>query len=123
MSKITDLEDNDAFAVNSAAVAAGLKSTVGSKVVFDWSIDEVVHWLVSTGFDDVAEVFGAHGVSGNVLPKITQSALKEMGIQSIGRRVQLHNEIEKVQTVARAEWRRGIVWSNDEYRRPNCRFV
>jgi hypothetical protein len=42
-----------------------------------------------------------------------------MGINSIGRRLAVHNEIIKVQAISRAQWRSEILWSSPEYR-PGC---
>lgn len=118
MSKVYDVAETDA--VQNAADQAGFSTKPGSKVVVDWSVDEVVHWLVKLGFEDVAEVFGAHAVKGSVLPKLSVAYLKEMGLQSIGRRIQLYQQIKKVQAVSRAEWRRGMVWTDNEYRESCC---
>lgn len=115
MSKVSDLNDNDNFAIAAASTAAGFEVSRG-KFVVEWSVDEVIEWLQQIGFQDVVSVFGAHTINGHVLGKLTDSTLKEMGIQSVGRRLALHNEILKVQSISRAQWRSAVLWTMPEYR-------
>lgn len=108
-------DDDDGYAAVVASKNAGIVVKQG-KLPVDWSVDEVVNWLITIGFEDVAQVFGAHSVNGRALPFISDSTLKEMGIQSIGKRIQLRNEVVKMQAIQRADWRRGVVWVGEEYR-------
>jgi len=119
MSKIAVLRDDDKHAVTTASNLQGLEIRQG-KFIIEWSVDEVIQWLVQTGFEDVAQVFAAHQISGAVIAKLTDSAMKEMGIISVGRRLSLYNEIAKVQAISRAQWRSNIIWTSDEYRPGWC---
>jgi hypothetical protein len=49
MSKISDLNDNDKAAVLDASSHAGISANGNGKFIVDWTVDEVVQWLVRTG--------------------------------------------------------------------------
>lgn len=54
-----------------------------------WTADDVCDQLNSNGFDYAATPFTKNQVTGDLLPMITEDHLKEMGIQSIGKRLLL----------------------------------
>lgn len=95
----------------------------GGKMINQWSTDEVINWLNSCGFQDCVPVFQQHLISGPVLPRMTPDLLREMGIQSIGRRIQLQSQIMSIQAKARAQWRNEVLWSETQYRPGDCNGV
>lgn len=124
MSKVAVLNEERGVALATAQVAqiGGFHNPTG-KLVTKWDIHEVCSWLRSAGFDDVVHCFEKHQISGPVLPKLTDAILKEIGVEIVGRRVLLMNEICKVQALARSEWRNSALWSATQYREGPCNNV
>mmetsp|Transcript_13566 Transcript_13566/g.27101 ORF Transcript_13566/g.27101 Transcript_13566/m.27101 type:complete len:248 (-) Transcript_13566:165-908(-) len=92
----------------------------GGKLVVKWTVQEVVNWLNAIGFGQVAPQFQKHAISGPALPKLNDALLKEMGIETVGVRVLLINEVVKIQAIARSEWRNEVVWASEMYRMGPC---
>ncbi|PPQ92793.1 hypothetical protein CVT25_003904 [Psilocybe cyanescens] len=61
----------------------------------EWSVEQVVEWLKSRGFDqDVCEKFIEQEITGDVLLELTVELLKtEIGIMAFGKRVRIANAI------------------------------
>ncbi|XP_070575481.1 deoxynucleoside triphosphate triphosphohydrolase SAMHD1-like [Ptychodera flava] len=55
----------------------------------EWSASDVCKFLVSKGFKDVAQVFRRHDIVGSVLSDITEERLQTLGVEKMGRRLQL----------------------------------
>lgn len=91
----------------------------GGKMINKWSTDEVTNWLNSVGFQDCVEVFQFHSITGAVVPRLNPDLLREMGIQSVGRRIELQSQVMSIQTKARAQWRNEVLWAEPQYR-PGC---
>jgi len=108
----TVLHDND-----HAAVQGGIN---GGKMVNKWTVQDVTNWLNSVGFQDCTQVFQAHSISGSVVPRLNPDLLREMGIQSVGRRMELQAQIVSVQAKARAQWRNEVLWAETQYRPGPC---
>jgi hypothetical protein len=121
MSKVGVLNEHVGTAAAAAhvAAAAGFHNPSG-KMITKWEVSEVCAWLNSAGFGDMSPIFQKHQISGPVLPKLNDAVLREMGVEIVGRRVLLMNEICKVQAMARAEWRNHVVWANPQYREGPC---
>jgi len=63
-----------------------------------WNPTQVIDWMVDTGIDEtVIECFEINDISGAVLMDLQFEDLKEIGIQSFGKRHQLWNAISAVQ--------------------------
>jgi hypothetical protein len=111
----------------SKAVAPLLETKIegpfGGKPIKQWTCDEVIQWVTNVGFQDCAQVFQAHQVTGPALPRLNPSLLAEMGIASVGRRILLMTEITKLQAVDRAHWRAEVLWQDVEYRAGPCNGV
>lgn len=119
MAKVRALDDNMA-AGHATSLVAGSNLNANGKLVTQWTVDEVCDWLARTGYVDLVPFFRKHAVSGPVLPKLSDSLLKEMGIDIIGRRVLLLGEVVKIQAIARSEWRAQVLWSSEQYREGPC---
>ncbi|KAF5387907.1 hypothetical protein D9615_000812 [Tricholomella constricta] len=61
----------------------------------EWSVDEVVDWLKSKGFDqDVCDKFTEQEITGDVLVELDVNLLKtEIGIMAFGKRMRIANAI------------------------------
>ncbi|KAF7432629.1 polar growth protein [Pleurotus ostreatus] len=61
----------------------------------DWSVEEVVEWLRSKGFDqDVCDKFTEQEITGDVLLELDVNLLKsEIGIMAFGKRMRIANAI------------------------------
>lgn len=63
-----------------------------------WNATQVIDWMVDTGIDEsVIECFEMHDISGDVLMGLQFDDLKEIGIQSFGKRHQIWNAIAALQ--------------------------
>ncbi|KAL0950372.1 hypothetical protein HGRIS_010337 [Hohenbuehelia grisea] len=64
----------------------------------EWSVDEVVEWLKSRGFDqDVCDKFTEQEITGDVLLELDANLLKtEIGILAFGKRVRIANAITEL---------------------------
>ncbi|KAL9067470.1 MAG: hypothetical protein Q9157_006808, partial [Trypethelium eluteriae] len=63
--------------------------------VHDWSSHQVAAWMADRGFESsIIERFELNDISGSVLLDLQFEDLKELDIQSFGKRHQLWNEIE-----------------------------
>ncbi|KAK8886157.1 Zinc finger C2HC domain-containing protein 1A [Tritrichomonas musculus] len=65
-----------------------------------WTTDDVCDQLSSNGFDYAVAPFTKNAVTGDLLQMITEDHLKEMGIQSIGKRLLLLQWIRDTAGVA-----------------------
>ena len=73
------------------------RSPVDQVGVRSWSPFDVAAWMVDTGFDDaVVENFRVNDISGAVLVDLKLDDLKELGVQSFGKRHRLWNEIHRL---------------------------
>ncbi|KAF2265688.1 hypothetical protein CC78DRAFT_543202 [Lojkania enalia] len=64
-----------------------------------WTSREVATWMYQNGFDnEVIERFEAHDITGAVLLDLQFDDLKELEIQSFGKRHQLWNKIDTLRT-------------------------
>lgn len=92
----------------------------GGKMINKWTVDEVANWLNSCGFNDCVQVFQAHSITGAVVPRLDPDLLREMGVQSVGRRIELQSQIVTVQAKARSQWRNEVLWAEEQYRAGPC---
>ena len=65
-----------------------------------WSPQQVADWMYASGFDDsVVEKFETNDISGAILMDLQFEDLKELGIQSFGKRHRLWNEIRNLRGI------------------------
>lgn len=80
---------------NIASAVAHLDSTE----VRAWTSQEVATWMYQNGFeDDIIDRFEAHDITGAVLLDLQFDDLKELEIQSFGKRHELWNQIDLLRT-------------------------
>lgn len=64
-----------------------------------WTSQEVATWMYQNGFeDDIIDRFEAHDITGAVLLDLQFDDLKELEIQSFGKRHELWNQIDSLRT-------------------------
>ncbi|KAH2919506.1 hypothetical protein KXW73_002600 [Aspergillus fumigatus] len=65
----------------------------------NWTPRDVVRWLQYNGFDDsIMETFYVNDISGSILLELQAQDLKELGIQSFGKRHRLMSSIQSLQS-------------------------
>ncbi|KAF9730801.1 PH domain-containing protein [Paraphaeosphaeria minitans] len=80
---------------NIASAVAHLDTTE----VRAWTSQEVATWMYQNGFeDDIIDRFEAHDITGAVLLDLQFDDLKELEIQSFGKRHELWNQIDSLRT-------------------------
>ncbi|CAO1614919.1 unnamed protein product [Jaminaea pallidilutea] len=92
-----------AAAATPAAISSPHTPTSGRPAVprgdpHEWSVDEVVEWARSRGFDETSIVskFSEHEISGDVLLEMDINILKEIDIIAFGKRFQVANAIKEL---------------------------
>jgi len=75
---------------------AGSASGTGPGAVQGWDDEHVASWLGQVGAGQHAELFAKNDIRGGVLLDVDQSALKEMGIRSVGDRVRIAVAIKQL---------------------------
>ncbi|KAF7165310.1 hypothetical protein CNMCM6106_001534 [Aspergillus hiratsukae] len=69
----------------------------------NWTPRDVVRWLQCNGFDDsIMETFYVNDISGSILLELQAQDLKELGIQSFGKRHRLMGFIQSLQSNAKS---------------------
>ncbi|KAJ3047792.1 polar growth protein [Rhizophlyctis rosea] len=58
-----------------------------------WSMDEVADWLEGAGFGSTASKFIEHEITGDVLLDLNLSSLRELGVESLGDRINILHAI------------------------------
>jgi len=75
-------------AVNTSSMIIDFSTVQG------WSAAEVGHWMYTLGFEDtIVDRFQLHDITGSVLLELKFDDLKELGIQSFGKRHEIWNHI------------------------------
>ncbi|KAF2767409.1 hypothetical protein EJ03DRAFT_376122 [Teratosphaeria nubilosa] len=82
------------FSIETALAQPGLDGLDPLGAVRTWSPQQVVDWAYASGIDEsIIECFVVHDVDGKVLLDLQFDQLKELDIQSFGKRHQLWNSI------------------------------
>lgn len=102
---------------------AGETLTIGGNLVIHWDTTEVSNWLVSIGYQDLVPLFIQSNINGSALCRLDDRTLKEIGILNVGTRLQFINEVIKIQAIGRSEWRRVILWTENEYKPNKCCYM
>jgi hypothetical protein len=119
MNKVGTLDVEMGDMVESKMIVDAVETKNAVKLVVRWTIQDVLDWLNSVGFGTFSDTFRKHEIDGSVLTKLSDAALKDMGMEIVGKRASLLKKIYSVQEIARAEWRNEVLWSDREYR-PSC---
>ncbi|CEG69710.1 Putative Phospholipid binding protein [Rhizopus microsporus] len=64
------------------------------KPIEEWSSDQVALWLIDVGFDKrLADTFKEQEITGDILLELTLDSLKELQIDTFGKRFKIHGAI------------------------------
>ncbi|KAJ1981818.1 hypothetical protein H4R33_005163 [Dimargaris cristalligena] len=74
---------------------AGLPESHHS-LVTAWSLAEVAEWISAQGYEEYAQAIQDNDITGDILVQLDDNNLKDLGIQSIGKRITLLKSIRKL---------------------------
>ncbi|CAO3600056.1 unnamed protein product [Absidia cylindrospora] len=76
------------------AVRATLLSTTLSHIPPEqWQVEQVAEWLTQLGFDTAVDHFIEQEITGDILLELSLSSLKELEINTFGKRFKIHSAI------------------------------
>jgi hypothetical protein len=79
-----------------------------SKPIEEWSSKQVAVWLTSIGFDQaVADDFQDQEITGDILLELTLDSLKELQIDTFGKRFKIHSAINVLKNESKEKVRLG----------------
>ena len=64
-----------------------------TKLVMEWTVDDVCSWLDEIGLEEHIEMFWDNEIQGSHLVDMTKDDLKELGITRLGHRMTITNGI------------------------------
>jgi len=122
---MTTLEDLDEINAASSAtrLMAGATYAMDGILVVDWDVAQVSNWLVMSGYKELVPIFQGANINGVAFSRLNANLLREIGVNNVGTRLQLMNDIVKVQAISRSAWRNVVVWSDEEYRPNWCCYT
>lgn len=81
-----------------------------SKPIEEWSSKQVAVWLTSIGFDQaVADDFQDQEITGDILLELTLDSLKELQIDTFGKRFKIHSAINVLKNESKEKVRLGCM--------------
>lgn len=80
----------------------------------DWSEIEVAAYFKEIGLGAYTEPLIKHKINGRIVPFVKDTDLKEMGVNIIGDRISIQNQIQELQRSHRKEYRTKTIWSGEE---------
>lgn len=79
-----------------------------SKPIEEWNSKQVAVWLTSIGFDQaVADDFQDQEITGDILLELTLDSLKELQIDTFGKRFKIHSAINVLKNESKEKVRLG----------------
>mmetsp|Transcript_22193 Transcript_22193/g.33219 ORF Transcript_22193/g.33219 Transcript_22193/m.33219 type:complete len:222 (-) Transcript_22193:288-953(-) len=79
-----------------------------------WSPDAVADYFEKKGLGDYREVLIHHKISGKILPQLTDTDLKDMGIEIVGDRCRFRDLIKHTSRMGRQIQRTKVIWKGEE---------
>lgn len=80
----------------------------------NWDENDVAKYLKKEGLGDYTEPLINHKISGNIIPFVKDTDLKEMGFVVVGDRIRMQNKIVELQRNHRKEARTEVLWTGKE---------
>lgn len=69
-------------------------SAFQSKPAEEWDSEQVAIWITNIGFDEsLADIFRNQEITGDILLELTVESLKELEVDTFGKRFKLHAAI------------------------------
>jgi hypothetical protein len=88
-----------------------------SKSIEEWNSEQVAIWLTEVGFDsNLADIFKDQEITGDILLELTADSLKELQIDTFGKRFKIQNAItalkneSKVSPVKRSKKKKRLMY-------------
>lgn len=88
-----------------------------SKLIEEWNSEQVAIWLTEVGFDsNLADIFKDQEITGDILLELTADSLKELQIDTFGKRFKIQNAItalkneSKVSPVKRSKKKKRLMY-------------
>jgi len=85
-----------------------------------WSPDELAKYLESKNLGDYTELFQKNKVDGSVVHQLTDSDLKDMGVQAFGDRQKIMTAFEQLRNAKAQQDRETVLWEGAEAQYWSC---
>ena len=88
----------------------------------DWTVEEFAEYFHQRATDmggDYSDLFRAQKIDGSVYQRLTEDDLKEMGVESVGDRLRILQELEAVAQLQERHDRDKVYWKGTEERYGN----
>jgi len=102
------------------AAERALKNQQDASKVATWSPNDVAKWACAKGFEEFSGALVEHKISGDILPLLGESQLREMGFCLVGPRLLFQQALTEIKKGLRMQQRNEILWEEDEYRLGPC---
>ena len=89
----------------------------------EWTVDELADYMKQRALDlggDFSDNFRSHKIDGSVYARLNDADLKEMGIDKVGDRLRVLQELESISQLQDAENRDRIYWEGKEEQYAHC---
>mmetsp|Transcript_48213 Transcript_48213/g.94193 ORF Transcript_48213/g.94193 Transcript_48213/m.94193 type:complete len:240 (-) Transcript_48213:161-880(-) len=80
----------------------------------EWDAFQLSKYFESVGLGNYSELFITHKITGKTVPLLTDSDLKEIGVNIVGDRLEFKNHLKMLQLKRRTERRTRVVWKGKE---------
>ncbi|XP_078378030.1 uncharacterized protein LOC144661207 [Oculina patagonica] len=90
------LASNSSSSSSELELSRELDYTWKAKDVKCWTVEDVKNWLLALGFKEEAVLFSKEKISGEALLAIEKNDIKDIGVQPMGRRIELMAKIKEV---------------------------
>ncbi|KAK3718907.1 hypothetical protein LTR37_004823 [Vermiconidia calcicola] len=85
------------FSIDAALATPDIEDNFPEAYIRSWNTEQVVDWMCSKGFDaPIIDCFELNDINGTALLNLQFDHLKELDIQSLGKRLEVWNEICKL---------------------------
>ena len=88
----------------------------------DWSVEELAEYFHKRALDmggDYSDLFRKHKIDGAVYQRLTESSLQEMGVEKVGDRLRILQELEAMTHLQERQNRDKVYWTGREQRYGN----
>jgi len=79
-----------------------------------WEAADIAGYLKSKGLEDFSEFFLSNGITGQVLHRLEDNDLKEMGVTKVGDRLKIMEALETLKKAKTLQDREKVIWEGTE---------
>ncbi|KAG0797336.1 hypothetical protein G6F26_001545 [Rhizopus arrhizus] len=91
-----------------------------SKLIEEWNSEQVAIWLTEVGFDsNLADIFKDQEITGDILLELTADSLKELQIDTFGKRFKIQNAITALKNESKYTMESRVTSPLSDYRGNN----